>query len=150
MGRGEGMGLTQTIPICTSFGPSMPDPRIHREIHKTFYTEDYFCFRTLPDQALQGLPRRQELKSHYFTFPLLNITSLALPGPFPPQNQATGRLGPAEQGGRRKRRVETDTVMDSVSEASSAGPGAAALPHLNCCPLEKFQAETQNTAIILL
>lgn len=65
MGREEGIGLTQTIPIFTSFGPSMPDPWIHREIHKTFYTEDYFCFLRLPDQALWGLPRRQELKSHY-------------------------------------------------------------------------------------
>lgn len=49
------MGLTQTIPIFTSFGPSAPDPWIHREIHNTFYTEDYFCFHTLGNKTRLGL-----------------------------------------------------------------------------------------------
>jgi hypothetical protein len=52
-----------------------------------------------------------------------------------------------EEDGRRMKR---DPVMDPISEASSARPCAAALPQLNCCSLEKFLAETQNTAIILL
>lgn len=93
---GEGMGLTQTIPIFTSFGPSTPDPWIHREIHKTFYTEDYFCFctSTLPGQALRGLPRRQELNSHGLPS-LFSISPLwSSRAPFPPSDQATGRLGP--------------------------------------------------------
>lgn len=123
MGRKEGMGLTQTLPIFASFGPSTPGPWIHREIHKTFYTEDYFCFLTLPDQALWGLPRRQELKSHYLPSlfsisPLWTFLAPSHPRTKPRETWAQ------ERGGRRNRKVERDTVTDSNPEASSAGPGA--------------------------
>lgn len=118
---GKGMGLTQTTPIFTSFGPSMPDPWIHREIHKTFYTEDYFCYPTRPDQALWGLPRRQELKSHYL--PSLFLTSplwSTLPSSHP-RTKSLRDLDPGSGEGRG-RGGRKDIVMDSISEASSAGP----------------------------
>lgn len=120
--RGEGMGLTQTTPIFISFGPSTPDPWIHREIHKTFYTEDYVCFHTLPDQALWGLPRWQELKSHYLpslfsTSPLWS--SLAASHP---RTKPLGDLGPGSREGGGGRGGWKESVMDSISEASSAGP----------------------------
>lgn len=128
------MGLTQTIPIFTSFGPSIPDPSIHREIHKTFYTEDYFCFRVLPDQALQGLPRRQELQSHYL--PSLFSTSLLWSSlaPFHPRTKPLGDLGlgvgreEEEDGGKR----HSHGLL--LWRPAQLGPGAAVLPHLNCRP----------------
>lgn len=64
MGREEGIGLTQTIPIFTSFGPSMPDPGFTEKYTRRF-TLRIILFSEAPDQALWGLPRRQELKSHY-------------------------------------------------------------------------------------
>lgn len=146
--NGGGMGLTQTIPIFTSLGPSTPDPWIHREIHKTFYTEDYFCFPTFPGQALWGLPRRQEMNSHGLPSLFSRSPLWSSRPPSHPRTKPLGDLGlgSGEEGGGGGWK---ETVMDSISEASSAGPRAAALPHLNSCPLEKFQAETQNTATIL-
>lgn len=147
--RGKGMGLTQTTPIFTSFGPSTPDLWIHREIHKTFYTEDYFCFHTLPDQALWGLPRWQELKLTIY-LPSSQHHPLGPPWLLPtpePSHWETWDQGiereEEEEGGKRQ-------SWTPSPRPAQLGPSAAAPPHLNCCPLEKFQAETQNTAIILL
>lgn len=120
VGGAEGMGLTQTIPIFTSFGPFTPDPGIHREVHKTFYTEHYFCFCPLPGQALWGLPRRQEPNSH--GLPSLFSRS-PLGSSWPPSHSRTKSLGDlglvrGEGGGGRWK----ETVLDSISKAGSAGP----------------------------
>lgn len=41
MGK-EVVGLTQTSPIFTSFGPSSQTHRFTEKNHKTFYTKAYF------------------------------------------------------------------------------------------------------------
>lgn len=122
---GEGMGLTQTIPIFTSFGPSTPDPWIHREIHKTFYTEDYFCFctSTLPGQARPcgAYPGGRNLTLTVY-LPSSPYHHFGPPGPpSHPQTKPLGDLGlgVGEGGGGGGWK---ETVMDSISEASSAGP----------------------------
>lgn len=110
---GEGMGLTQTIPIFTSFGPSTPDPWIHREIHKTFYTEDYFCFctSTLPGQARPcgAYPGGRNLTLTVY-LPSSPYHHFGPPGPpSHPQTKPLGDLGLGGRGGRRRRRVERDS-----------------------------------------
>lgn len=142
-GGAEGMGPTQTIPIFTSFGPFTPDPGIHREVHKTFYTEHYFCFRPVPGQALWGLPRRQEPNSHGLPSLFSRSPLGSSRAPFPPLDQVTGRLGPGAWGGRR-RKVERDSLGLHLQGRLSWAPRMrVALPHLKGCPLEKFPAETQ-------
>lgn len=138
--RGEGVGLTQTTPIFISFGPSTPDPWIHREIHKTFYTEDYFCFHTLPDQALWGLPRWQELKSHYLpslfsTSPLWSSLVASHP-----RTKPVGDLGPGSRESGRGRGGWKESVMDSISEASSAGPQCCGTTPPQLLPLREVSS----------
>lgn len=123
MDGGKEVGLTQTIPIFTSFGASTPDPWIHRGIHRHF-TPRIILFPYTPRSGLVGPTQAAGTQISLYAFPLLNITPSVLPGPFPPpQDQATKRLGPGDWRGRRKWWAERDTVMDSISEASSAGPG---------------------------
>lgn len=63
---GKEMGLPRVPPYLQALGLSTPDPWIHRGIHKTFYTEDSFCFRTLPEQACGAYPggRNSNLTIH--------------------------------------------------------------------------------------
>lgn len=140
------MGLPRVSPYLQALGLSTPDPWIHRGIHKTFYTEDSFCFRTLPDQACGAYPggRNSNLTIYLPSSPHHRLGPPwplpACPGTKPPRDLG---LGSGEGGGRGGRK-ETQSWTPSPRPAQLGQALRHHPTHLRCCPSEKLPAETQK------